>query len=643
MESSLSSDEPLGNQENDDDGSLFFGASIDNDIEITERLKTLNKEQDAANSGRTSLAHLSQQQEPEGQAYKYLRQHPITFSVVLPYQKRIITDMIKSDGLLILARGMGYLKVASNLIHALDVSGISISQKLLGEKVQPNQQKQNLVICLGMKDGESETISQELRELSVIDQYYTSDKRGPPYRTRGFTIINTESTGTISKRKSIYMQGGVFFVTARIFVVDLLCHVIDPTVISGIIVGHAEQVTETSTISFILRLYRQQNKVGFIKALSEDPERFTGFSPLSTVMKTLHINKTFLWPRFHVSITDSVDLQHLVYLNVRTGQWTKPMVADVKSVIEIKVQLTPSMAKIQQAILSCIESCISNIRKTNSKIIEMEEWNLDNALSSKFDFIIRRQLEPFWHLISPRTKTNVHDLSVLRELLSALLNLNSISFFRTVSTMWSSNLAGLEKGDGDSWVFFDDADTLFAAAKERVFGSDASKSQSATKISDESKYLCHNGPEELPKWDQLAKILEEISSGSKLGNSGPILIMCSMRSTIHQLSLYLKLAKKVESSGSSFYSGRDYMNMELRRYSEWKYGDRKIRKDLSLKSINRSDKPKVADTATHSTSTYNKRRRVRGGSQVAGNSRPNTQQSSTFGSKDQPELDADEL
>lgn len=631
----LKENENFEKNENDDfNTSLFVGESKNNDLDIRKRLNdskenmAIPMENECRSNDIPKLLEISTLTERakssvlENQIYDYFQKMPLTFSVVLPFQKRIVIDMLKADSLLILGRGMGYLKIISNLIYALDVSSSFISNSF--ERTNNKINKNNLIIVLGTREGETDFITQELRELSIIDEIFMKYKR-----TNGIKIINTDSTGTIEKRKKLYTQGGIFFVTARIFVVDLLCHVVSPTVVSGILVSHAEQVTETSAISFILRLYRQQNKAGFIKALSDDAEKFSGFSLLATYLKNLHISKTNLWPRFHVSVTDSIELQHLVYQNKTTGQWIKPHVMDVKSVIEIEVQLTPSMAIIQQSILSCIEMCISIIRKFNSKIIDMEEWNLNNALSTNFDFIIRRQLEPFWHRVSQQTKTNVFDLSTLRQLLSSLLSLDSISFYKMLETIWMTNSStdSFIREVQNSWIYFDDANPLFAAAKERAFGKkDSMKSNTSSPENHRTEISLDI--EELPKWDQLAKILEEVALTTKhQTNTGPILIMCSNRSTARQLSLYLKYSKKIEKSGSIFFSGNNYMKNVLNDYQEWKHGFLKIKKELSgsTKISARYDSVETKETEgtdkSSSSFNYNKRRRVRGGLQAVSISR----------------------
>ena len=58
------------------------------------------------------------------------------------------------------------------------------------------------------------------------------------------------------------------------------------------------RVTASTTEAFILRLFRQSNSEGFIKAFSDQPETLsTGFATLEKTLKLLYLRKVNLWPR----------------------------------------------------------------------------------------------------------------------------------------------------------------------------------------------------------------------------------------------------------------------------------------------------------------------------------------------------------
>jgi len=73
----------------------------------------------------------------------------------------------------------------------------------------------------------------------------------------------TTDTMSLNERTEAYMKGGCFFVTSRILVVDMLCDRVPIDLISGILVYNAHTIIDSCQETFILRMYRQKNKVSF--------------------------------------------------------------------------------------------------------------------------------------------------------------------------------------------------------------------------------------------------------------------------------------------------------------------------------------------------------------------------------------------
>ena len=272
---------------------------------------------------------------------------------------------------MVLARGCGLLRILTNLLHSYDAVG------------------NNLIVIVGAEDRENGWIGEALAEHAQITQSPC---------TRGLTVVNTDMSN-VGAREKMYSQGGIFSVTSRILVVDLLSKLLNPEMITGLIVLHAEKVTATSTEAFIARVYRQNNKKGFLKAFSDNPEPLaTGFSPLSTTMRNLFLRKPSLWPRFHASVAKSLEGRKKA------------------EVIEFEVPMTDNMRDIQNAILECVEISISELRRSGTGL-DIEDWALESALHKNFDVIIRRQLDPVWHRVSSKTRQIAADLGILRNML----------------------------------------------------------------------------------------------------------------------------------------------------------------------------------------------------------------------------------
>ena len=161
-----------------------------------------------------------------------------------------------------------------------------------------------------------------------------------------------------------------------------------------------DRVVATSLEAFIIRIYRQYNKDGMLKAFSDTPEPFTtGFAPLSNMLRNLFLQKTSLWPRFQVTVAESLEGHRKA------------------EVIELEVLMTDKMKEIQNAVLECVEVNIRELKRSNTGLDVGDDWTVDSALHKNFDVAIRRQLDPVWHRVSFRTRQIASDLTVLRSIL----------------------------------------------------------------------------------------------------------------------------------------------------------------------------------------------------------------------------------
>jgi DNA excision repair protein ERCC-4 len=508
---------------------------------------------------------------------------------VQQFQQEIYHLLRAEDALVILARGLGLLKVVTNLLHSYDAAGNS------------------LVIIVGAEDRENEWIGEALAEHYAIS-------RSP--LAKGLRVINTDKA-TVATREKIYAEGGVVSVTSRILIVDLLSKLLDPETVTGLVVLHAERVIATSSEAFIVRIFRQFNKIGFLKAFSDSPEPLaSSYAPLATMMRNLFLRKPSLWPRFHVSIAQSLEGKRK---------------ADV---IELEVPMTESMQSIQNAVLECVEMSISELKKANAGL-EMDDWSLDSALHQNFDAIVRRQLDPVWHRVSWRTKQIANDLTVLRSILHSLLSYDSVSLLKYLDTVLATHSPppGSTRQDQSPWLFSDAASTIFQAARNRVYkGATEDKNGLPTsKLPDSLNPIL----EEQPKWTVLAEILQEIEVDNYLNPSlrddsnDTVLIMCNDQRTCRQIREYLQTmhvkplpqdmndgqapheVEAEEEKGSAEFM----MRRKLREYLGWRKTFAQVSASLfeeNQKSLN-DIRGTTAAARLNSKGPANKRRRVRGG------------------------------
>lgn len=286
--------------------------------------------------------------------------------------------------------------------------------------------------------------------------------------------------------------------------------------------------------TFILRVFRQKNKHGFIKvwrthalsdrpmlakllfitllptmcfqAVTDEPESLLrGFGKVERVLKHLFVQKLYLWPRFHVTIAEA-------------------LAASKPETIEMMQPLSRNMAGIQQAILVAMDGCMQELRKALPHI-DLSDMTLQNGLLKQFDTHIRAQLEPEWHTISFRAKQLVNDLKTLRKLLEYLLRYDAVTFY---SFVLSLRVANAQQRNPSPWLSTEAADELFRRSRNRVYlilPEESNEDQEATGMYKELRTMLGLRAslqlvlEEPSKWGLLTDTLREIEEAVRQTSS----------------------------------------------------------------------------------------------------------------------------
>ncbi|GEQ66470.1 hypothetical protein JCM33374_g133 [Metschnikowia sp. JCM 33374] len=549
----------------------------------------------------------------------------VSCNLPLRFYQEIAETLLSKDCLLIMGRGLGCEVITANVLYALSTSPVSLQHGNVIHK------KKSLVILLNARPAERVKLNDALMELRWINETRNpgqtpdfDDDRATPLRL----VSGSDFTNT-TKRRAMYEEGGVLFISSTILVVDLLSGIIRPDDITGIFLMHTERVKETSNESFIINLYRDGNDWGFVKAISDEPEYFTGFTPLSTKLKILRLSNVFLWPRFHVDVSSSL---------------LKSSGTNQGIVTEISVGLSPKMKKIQSAILTCLQACLSELKRHNP-VLETDYWDMENVHDKEFVSRVRSSLEPQWHRISWTSKQLVSDLSTLKELLANLLSVDSLTYYQRVQGIIDANIRSSNSGTMatttmNPWLMMDEATTIIAYSKERALGKVSLQTTSVDLQSNEedavSSELVYN-LEEQPKWEQLSLVIDDIMHERSIDPSrteGPVLVMCSSDKIARQLSMVLACTKKRENhmTGKRKHTARKYMVKKLREYLHWR-DLTTLTKELSIKldtkesgdeNFEEQDEHKLntSKSFTRGKDTpQSKRRRTRGASAVANVSR----------------------
>lgn len=441
-------------------------------------------------------------------------------------------------------------------------------------------------------------------------------------------LINNES-GQSKDRYTIYQKclytntntsSSIICITSRILIVDLLSFVILPHNIDGILVAHSENVTEQSTEAFIIRLYQTQrhfyndnmnNNItttsttatptasmttsndgdnndtttntkskyyhklgsGFVKAFTDQPDNLTyGFASLEKILKSLHVMKFYLYPRFHDTIRNELEKMNYKCPNV----------------IEYYQPLSLLQKDIQNAIASAMIKCIRQLRSTidhlvddTSKVTKWDDNNelsIENCVTNTYDKALVRQLEPCWHKLTFSTKQLITDIRTLRTLFISLLSYDCVSFYNLLCSIQSMSTVSRYPA---LWLLDPAADIIYKKAKQRVYtilyqqqkssnpnpnstnhdNNIVESPSSDNKHSNTDVVIPVLNPvlEENPKWILLKQVLNEIKDDINknknnqgnddyitMTNDGPtnIIIMVKDDKTVDTIKSYLIGGKK---------------------------------------------------------------------------------------------------
>ncbi|CAL8381531.1 unnamed protein product [Gadus morhua 'NCC'] len=409
---------------------------------------------------------------------------------LLEFETEMFLSLFGSDGLLVTAEGMGIDRILLQFMRVYSEEG-------------------SLVLLLNTTPPEQEYFTEQLRVEGVTHLPKT---------------VNSDIQS--AERYDVYTQGGVLFVTSRILVVDFLTDRIPADLISGILVYRAHKIIESCQEAFILRLFRQKNKTGFIKAFTDKATAFSsGFCQVERVMRNLFVKKLFLWPRFQASVNGALD-RH------------KP------EVVELHVELTPAMRAIQTSVMDIMSACLKELKRFNPSL-EAEDLSLENTLGSAFDKTIRHYLDPLWHQLGGKTKNLVQDLKVLRTLLLYLTQYDCVTFLNLLESLRSSQK---NFGSNSGWLFLDSSTSMFVNARSRVYRYPQNKKKMKMGLEADAKQptVATEGRRELvleksPKWEALTEVLEEIEkeNQSAAHEPGRVLICASDDRTCAQLHQYI--------------------------------------------------------------------------------------------------------
>ncbi|PWA00658.1 hypothetical protein BB558_003287 [Smittium angustum] len=511
---------------------------------------------------------------------------------LLDFQNAIVQKLLHEDALSILAQGLGHIRIATELVRFCATN-------------------HSLVLVINSSSTQEQHILQSLLQANSTKNDELSNLH----------IVNTDTNP--ASRAKIYLQGGVLFVTSRILLVDILNQNIPLQLVTGILVFNAHSVSPDGNDAFILKLYRDNNSEGFIKAISEKPYHFVkDFNQLEKSLKLLQLRTAHLWPRFEVNIIENL--------------------SNKIKVIEVRQKMSIKMIEAQQTILDCTVATV-----------DFDEF--EYSISTDFQTKVRNSLNPYWHRVNQKTKQLVNDLGTLRFLMNILIEYNCVDFNDFLESLLLSNInsnQSIFRNNVDSaWMLTDSGNLLFNIAKERVFRINKNNLLDSF-VPNRLKSLGFPADLQLvlepqSKWDTLSSILDDINSKlsknkDKGSNNHPILIMVDSEYSLQQISGYLNTRNKdidvphVVEAGKYTGISRNHVDHKvehgkynklliehLQKYFFYKRRTNQVRKMSSHNNTLPNVEPssnKNANITVNRNPQY-KRRRVRGSSLAASTSR----------------------
>ncbi|XP_006359210.1 DNA repair endonuclease UVH1 [Solanum tuberosum] len=397
---------------------------------------------------------------------------------MVQFHEHIITELLEDSigGLVVTSSGLGLHKLISSLFLLHHHS----QGCLLVLSATPPQKSSIL------RNYENDIQSQISGEVSNLPSEITSDLQA-------------------NQRLALYTSGGIFFITTRILIVDLLTHRLPTTAVAGLVILNAHSLSDTSTEAFIVRILRSTNRSLYVRAFSDRPHSMvSGFAKAERTLKCLFVRKLHLWPRFQVYV--SQDLER-----------------DPPEVVDIRVPMSTYMIGIQKAVIEVMDACLKEMRKTNK--VDVEDLTVENGLFKSFDEIVKRQLDPIWHTLGKRTKQLVSDLKTLRKLLDYLVRYDAVTYLKYLDSLRAS------ESFRSVWIFAESSYKIFEYAKKRVYhfgrtdsgklGLSKTVSTKKRKLNDnkkdedqststETRVVLEEVLEEPPKWKVLLDVLMEI-------------------------------------------------------------------------------------------------------------------------------------
>jgi hypothetical protein len=160
---------------------------------------------------------------------------------LLPFQRRAVDELVRHDGLCVLAAGLGWAGVAGAVLR------LSVERRRL-----PGQR--GAAVVVGATDWQRDLV---LAELADLMEEEGGGGGGPALlggepRPPAIAVVSADTPASLQAH--LYASAGVVFATTRVLCVDLLSGVATGETVAGLFVLRAHRATAESGEAFAARL-----------------------------------------------------------------------------------------------------------------------------------------------------------------------------------------------------------------------------------------------------------------------------------------------------------------------------------------------------------------------------------------------------
>ncbi|GAB0494881.1 hypothetical protein MMPV_006178 [Pyropia vietnamensis] len=363
---------------------------------------------------------------------------------LLPCYEDLVADLLATDGLAVVGRGLGVHAIAHALLTAL----------------APPPPR--LVLLL---NAPAAVVNRSLLPLFAA-------ARSPDVVTP--RLVNSATPAR--DRRAVYAAGGILAVSPTVLNADLLRGDLPVAAVAAVVVLAADRVAEGGVDAFSLRLLRQRNRAFGIKGLAEDASGMArGFHTAERVLRSLFMTRLFLVPRFTISVRAVLEAHppEVVTLTVGLGGLAMRLRAalvrcmaltgeELRRAAPPAVDLPPLPPLRRGGVGAAAATAADPIEDDGSKD-DPAAVAATIAFAGSMHAASRRLFAALWHALPAKTRQLVSDLSGLHTLLGALTRLSAVH--------WAAALGSAAASDGGRsyWLVTREGEAVFRLARARVY------------------------------------------------------------------------------------------------------------------------------------------------------------------------------